>query len=117
MVAPALEYAAAGSYEEAVRLLEDGHEAKVLAGGQSLMPMLNLRFARPELLIDINAADDREPSVAGGVLRLPALTPHRVLPVPLLLRRPFPRPAAAGPGGGRLAGRAPAPRSRRLARA
>ena len=60
MVAPAFEYVAAGSYDEAVRLLaESGEEAKILAGGQSLMPMLNLRLAHPELLIDINPADQR----------------------------------------------------------
>jgi CO/xanthine dehydrogenase FAD-binding subunit len=80
MVAPAFEYVTAGSYDEAVRLLAaGGEEAKVLAGGQSLMPMLNLRLAHPELLIDINPADDRPPSVSGGLLRLPALTRHRVL--------------------------------------
>jgi aerobic carbon-monoxide dehydrogenase medium subunit len=80
MVAPAFEYVAADSYDQAVRLLADGgEEAKILAGGQSLMPMLNLRLARPELLIDINPADDRPPSVADGLLRLPALTRHRVL--------------------------------------
>ena len=80
MVAPAFDYVAAGSYDEAVRLLAaGGDEAKLLAGGQSLMPMLNLRLARPELLIDINQADQRPPSVADGLLRLPALTRHRVL--------------------------------------
>jgi len=80
MVAPAFEYVAAGSYDEAVRLLaENGDEAKILAGGQSLMPMLNLRLAHPELLIDINPADQREPSCTDGMLRLPALTRHRVL--------------------------------------
>ena len=82
MVAPAFEYVAAGSYDEAVRLLAEsasGEEAKVLAGGQSLMPMLNLRLAHPELLIDINPADQREPSCTDGMLRLPALTRHRVL--------------------------------------
>jgi aerobic carbon-monoxide dehydrogenase medium subunit len=41
--------------------------------------MLNLRLAHPELLIDINPADTRPPSVADGMLRLPALTRHRVL--------------------------------------
>jgi len=84
MVAPAFDYVAAGSYDEAVRLLAasnkaGGEEAKILAGGQSLMPMLNLRLAHPELLIDINPADQREPSCADGMLRLPALTRHRVL--------------------------------------
>jgi aerobic carbon-monoxide dehydrogenase medium subunit len=96
MVAPAFEYVAAGSYDEAVRLLADGgDEAKVLAGGQSLMPMLNLRLARPELLIDINPADGRPPSAAGGVLRLPALTRHRVLLEHDLVRRHCPLLAAA----------------------
>jgi carbon-monoxide dehydrogenase medium subunit len=80
MVAPAFEYVAAGSYEEAVRLLaENGDEAKVLAGGQSLMPMLNLRLAHPELLIDINPADQRPLTLENEMLRLPALTRHRVL--------------------------------------
>lgn len=84
MVAPAFEYVAAGSYDEAVRLLaENGDEAKILAGGQSLMPMLNLRLAHPELLIDINPADQRPLTLAlhnsGEMLRLPALTRHRVL--------------------------------------
>ena len=80
MVAPPFDYVAAGSYDEAVRLLAArGEEAKILAGGQSLMPMLNLRLARPELLIDINLADQRPPSRAGDLLRLPALTRHRVL--------------------------------------
>ncbi len=80
MVAPAFEYVAAGSYDEAVRLLaETGEGAKILAGGQSLMPMLNLRLAHPDLLIDINPADQRPPSVENGLLRLPALTRHRVL--------------------------------------
>lgn len=83
MVAPAFDYVAAGSYDEAVRLLAEsakrGEEAKVLAGGQSLMPMLNLRLAHPDLLIDITPADQREPSLDGNDLRLPALTRHRVL--------------------------------------
>jgi len=80
MVAPAFEYVAAGSYDEAVRLLaENGDEAKILAGGQSLMPMLNLRLAHPDLLIDINPADQRPPTLENEMLRLPALTRHRVL--------------------------------------
>ena len=98
MVAPAFEYVAAGSYDEAVRLLADGgDEAKILAGGQSLMPMLNLRFSHPGLLIDINAADDREPFVTGSVLRLPALTRHRVLLEHDLVRLALPAAGGRGP--------------------
>jgi len=91
MVASAFDYVAADSYDEAVRMLaaRDGG-AKILAGGQSLMPMLNLRLAHPELLIDINRADRRQPSLDGGVLRLPALTRHRVLLEHDLVRRGCP---------------------------
>ena len=80
MVAAAFDYVTADSYDAAVRCLaEYGDEAKVLAGGQSLMPMLNLRLARPSLLVDINGIGSRPPSVADSMLRLPALTRHRVL--------------------------------------
>jgi carbon-monoxide dehydrogenase medium subunit len=83
MVAPVFDYVAAASYDEAVHLLTastaNDQEAKILAGGQSLMPMLNLRLAHPDLLIDINPADQRPPSRDGDRLRLPALTRHRVL--------------------------------------
>ena len=49
-------YEAARSVDQAVRLLRDGgDDAKVLAGGQSLIPMMKLRFASPDLLVDINA--------------------------------------------------------------
>jgi len=96
MVAPAFEYVATGSYDEAVRLLADGgDEEKILAGGQSLMQMLNLRLAHPELLIDINMADEGQPSVADGMLRLPALTRHRVLLEHDLVRRHCPLLAEA----------------------
>lgn len=46
------EYRRAGSIEEAVALL--GDDVKVLAGGQSLMPLLNMRVVKPSLLVDVN---------------------------------------------------------------
>src|SRR6185312_7824849 len=53
---PAFRYSRPGSLTEAVRLLaEHGPEAKVLAGGQSLIPLLSMRLAEPGRLIDINA--------------------------------------------------------------
>ena len=70
-------------------------EARILAGGQSLMPMLNLRLSHPDLLIDINPADQREPSLDGNSLRLPALTRHRVLLEHDLVRRGCPLLAEA----------------------
>ena len=55
MKPPRFEYHAAHSVDEAVELLgRYGGDAKVLAGGQSLMPMLNFRLARPAALVDVN---------------------------------------------------------------
>lgn len=74
------EYQTADCWEEAVELLQTwGDEGKVLAGGQSLVPMLNLRIARPEALIDINPIPAPEPAIDGGTLVLHALTRHRTL--------------------------------------
>jgi len=77
VVSVPFEYTRVVSYEEAVRALCDhGEDARLLAGGQSLVPMLNLRLVRPTVLIDINAADTREPYLDSGRLVLPALTRH-----------------------------------------
>ena len=55
MIPAPFDYAAPGTLEEAFSLLEQhGDEAKILAGGHSLIPMMKLRFASPEFLIDIN---------------------------------------------------------------
>lgn len=55
MKPPAVRYARAGDVREAVSLLvEHGSDAKVLAGGQSLVPLMNFRLARPSVLVDIN---------------------------------------------------------------
>ena len=55
MKPPPFEYAAPRKTDEAVALLaQHGDRAKVLAGGQSLLPLLNFRLARPEVLIDVN---------------------------------------------------------------
>jgi CO/xanthine dehydrogenase FAD-binding subunit len=66
------EYSAPESVDEALGLLDD--DSKVLAGGQSLVPLLNFRFARPERIVDINRLDElayvRDD---GGTLRIGAL--------------------------------------------
>src|SRR5690349_24783197 len=72
-------YEAPTSIEEAISLLRDGGgEAKVLAGGQSLVPLLKLRFAAPELLVDINGLPglDYHRVDADGTLRIGALCRH-----------------------------------------
>jgi CO/xanthine dehydrogenase FAD-binding subunit len=69
MKPPPFEYHAPGSVSEAVELLAALEEAKVLAGGQSLVPLLNFRLARPAHLVDINGLTelDRVYERDGGV--------------------------------------------------
>lgn len=67
MKPPVLEYAAPASIDEAVRLLaeRDGN-AKIISGGQSLMPMLAFRLAAPELLVDLKKLKDLGTIKIGG---------------------------------------------------
>lgn len=76
MIPNAFEYDAPATLEEAIGLLQQyGDEAKILSGGHSLIPMMKLRFASPERLIDINGIPGlsyiRE---EGGFLKIGALT-------------------------------------------
>jgi carbon-monoxide dehydrogenase medium subunit len=58
MIPGEFEYQAPSSLEEAVALLEKhGYAAKILAGGQSLIPAMRFRLAMPEVLIDLNCID------------------------------------------------------------
>jgi CO/xanthine dehydrogenase FAD-binding subunit len=70
---PPFEYQAPGSVEETLPLL--GPDSAVLAGGQSLVPLLNLRLARPELVVDLNGIAELDYIRADdGVLRIGAMT-------------------------------------------
>ena len=61
MIPPRFEYHAPKTVGEAVALLGQlGSDAKLLAGGHSLLPMMKLRFAAPEHLIDINRIKELE---------------------------------------------------------
>jgi carbon-monoxide dehydrogenase medium subunit len=78
MKLPPFEYRVAGSVDEAVGLLAEwGDEAKVLAGGQSLVPLLSFRLARPSVLIDINRIPELGHITDGPVLELGATVRHR----------------------------------------
>jgi len=78
MKASAFSYARATSVANALELLgAHGDRAKVLSGGQSLMPAMNLRLISPELIVDIGElAELRGIAVNGGTLRIGALTRH-----------------------------------------
>jgi carbon-monoxide dehydrogenase medium subunit len=76
--APKFSFVRPESLDQALRLLDQhGDDARILAGGQSLMPTLNMRLSRPEILIDINRLTDLQGiSVADGMVRIGALTRH-----------------------------------------
>ena len=78
MKAAAFAYARAKSVDDALQLLAaHGDRAKVLSGGQSLMPAMNLRLISPELIVDIGGiAELRGIAVKDDVLRIGALTRH-----------------------------------------
>jgi carbon-monoxide dehydrogenase medium subunit len=66
------EYIAASSIDEVLLALEN-HDAKVLAGGQSLVPLLNMRLARPSMLVDVNRVPDLDRVELGTIVRIGAL--------------------------------------------
>ncbi len=93
-------YEAPRSLDEAIGLLHDGgDEAKVLAGGQSLVPLMKLRFASPELVVDINNMPglDYHRADPDGTLRIGALCRHADLERSALLKDTQPTMAAAAP--------------------
>lgn len=97
MKPPAFDYVRPASPEEAVEALaRAGGDGKILAGGQSLMPMLNFRLLRPSVLVDINrvAALDRIDADAGG-LRIGALARHHKVEMSPVVRQHLPIVSAA----------------------
>lgn len=92
MIPAAFDYQRASSVDEAVGLLaEHGDDAKLLAGGHSLLPLMRLRLAMPAVLVDIGRIEDlsyvRE---ANGQVRIGALTRHHDLEHSELLRQQVP---------------------------
>lgn len=81
MIPPAFDYHAPRSIGEAISLLSTlGEDAKLLAGGHSLLPMMKLRFAQPGTLIDINRIPElRGIREEGGVIRIGAMTSENEL--------------------------------------
>jgi carbon-monoxide dehydrogenase medium subunit len=93
-------YEAPRSLDETIALLHDGGDyAKVLAGGQSLVPLMKLRFASPDLIVDINNVPglDYHRADPDGTLRIGALCRHATLERSDLLKGSQPTMAAAAP--------------------
>lgn len=78
-------------------LAEHGDEAKVLAGGQSLVPMISMHLARPAVLIDVNGLADLDfVRVVGAEVSIGALARHRTVEEDMALRAAQPVFGAAG---------------------
>ncbi len=92
MIPGSFDYVVANSVTEAVALLEQhGDEAKILAGGQSLIPILRFRLAGPSVLIDINHIPDLEYiQESDGTLHIGALTREAELDASDLIRSRYP---------------------------
>ena len=80
MIPPQFDYHAPGSLEEALSLLDSLDDAKVMSGGQSLLPMLKLRLATPANIVDIGRIPGLDSiSEEGGFLRIGALVTETAL--------------------------------------
>src|SRR6266852_2041951 len=92
LIPGSFDYLAAHSINEAVALLDQhGEDAKVLAGGQSLIPLLRFRLASPAVLIDINRIDGLEYlRETNGTLHIGALTRESELDSSSLIRERYP---------------------------
>ena len=93
------EYHAPDSIEEALVLLRDtGSDAKLLAGGQSLVPAMNFRVVQPSVLIDLNRVGELSYiRQAGDVFRIGAMTRERQLELDPFIPKHFPLLAEAMP--------------------
>jgi carbon-monoxide dehydrogenase medium subunit len=92
MIPAAFDYVRAASVDEAIRLLQEhGEEAKLLAGGHSLIPMMKLRLAAPAMLIDIAGIPQLGAiALAGRRVTIGALTTHAALAASEELRQDAP---------------------------
>lgn len=105
MKPPAFDYVPARSVDEAVEALARSNgDGKVLAGGQSLTPMLNFRLAHPSLLVDINRIPGLGEIKAGkGGCTLGTLVRHREVEFSPVIQKSFPILSAAAEHVGHLA--------------
>jgi aerobic carbon-monoxide dehydrogenase medium subunit len=99
MLPSSFEYHRPSTLEEALDFLASlGDDAKVLAGGQSLIPLMKLRFASPAHLVDINRLEGLDTiDEEDGELRIGAMVRHRQLAGSELLRSKYPMIATAAP--------------------
>lgn len=105
MKPPPFDYLAAASLDEALSALaEGGEDAKVLAGGQSLIPLLSLRLSYPSLLVDLNGVGELASiERSDGTLRIGSMVRHRTAERSADIREAVPLVSAAMPYIGHVA--------------
>lgn len=87
MIPAAFDYHAPSTVEEALTLLGRHDDAKVLAGGQSLIPVLRLRLAAPEVIVDVGRIEEmRGVRDDGDAIVIGAMTPHHTIETDPLVR-------------------------------
>jgi aerobic carbon-monoxide dehydrogenase medium subunit len=80
MIPAEFDYTAPDSLDDAIRALADGGEdAKLLAGGHSLLPLMKLRLAAPTLLVDLRRVDGLSGIRRNGEVAIGAMTTHAAL--------------------------------------
>src|SRR4051794_41528522 len=98
MIPAEFDYVAPDTLDEALSALSQGGEdAKLLAGGHSLLPLMKLRLAAPTLLVDLRKVPDLSGIAQNGGLKIGALTTHTPIANPDLGRNsqvssPVPQP-------------------------
>ena len=92
MKAPEFDYVRARSLEEVFALLDEyGDEARILAGGQTLLATMNMRLSEPQILVDIGGLSAlKQLSVVGDVLRIGALVTHAEIEDSAVVRKHAP---------------------------
>ena len=101
MYTPEFDYHKAGSVAEAIELLGSHADARLLAGGHSLIPLMRLRLARPATIIDIGGvAELKGISINGDTIRIGALTTHGEIASSHAMRNANPMMAEAANGIG-----------------
>jgi len=101
MYAPEFDYHRAGSVAEAIQMLGSHQDAKLLAGGQSLIPLMKLRLARPAVLVDIGRIVDLKGiSVNGDTIHIGGLTTHHEIASSAQIKSANPMLAEAAAGIG-----------------
>jgi carbon-monoxide dehydrogenase medium subunit len=92
VIPAAFDYVRVGSADEAVaQLAELGEDAKLLAGGHSLLPLMKLRLATPSVLVDVGRIDELQyVRDAGNAIAIGALTRHHTLETSALLKEQAP---------------------------